>query len=212
MSALSPSPLLRPARSEHRGARATAPASVAWSEAQAAARGRSASRDTLALLGGAIGFADAAIIFAASLLAYILRHGIAPVPMGIISTTALAGLLTANALSIAGAYTRHIRDSVIAQSGRAAQAWTVVFLLLLTIGYLTKALEEYSRVWAILWYLAVLAGLVAKSIVVMDHKHPRGRYRLLETLRIYGAQRLEQAGEETELARGHVGWYRLCAR
>jgi len=53
----------------------------------------------------------------------------------------------------------------------------------------------------------LLAGLVAKSIVVMDHKHPRGRYRLLETLRIYGAQRLEQAGEETELARGHVGWY-----
>ena len=53
----------------------------------------------------------------------------------------------------------------------------------------------------------LIAGLVAKSIVVMGHKHGRGRYRLLETLRIYGAQRLQQAGEETELARRHAAWY-----
>ncbi len=53
----------------------------------------------------------------------------------------------------------------------------------------------------------LIAGLVAKSILMMGHKHRRGRYRLLETLRLYGSQRLTEAGEDTELARGHAAWY-----
>ena len=35
----------------------------------------------------------------------------------------------------------------------------------------------------------------------------RGRYRLLETMRLYGAQRLAEAGEDAELARGHAAFY-----
>ena len=53
----------------------------------------------------------------------------------------------------------------------------------------------------------LIAGLVAKSILMMGHKHRRGRYRLLETLRLYGSQRLTEAGEDTELARRHAAWY-----
>ena len=53
----------------------------------------------------------------------------------------------------------------------------------------------------------LVAGLVAKSILTMTHGSRRGRYRLLETLRLYGAQRLAEAGEEVELARRHAGWY-----
>jgi predicted ATPase/DNA-binding CsgD family transcriptional regulator len=53
----------------------------------------------------------------------------------------------------------------------------------------------------------LIASLVAKSILVMSHEGRRGRYRLLETLRLYGAQRLAEAGEEVELARRHAAWY-----
>jgi predicted ATPase len=53
----------------------------------------------------------------------------------------------------------------------------------------------------------LVAGLVAKSILTMTHGSRRGRYRLLETLRLYGAQRLAEAGEDVELARRHAGWY-----
>ncbi len=53
----------------------------------------------------------------------------------------------------------------------------------------------------------LVAGLVAKSILTMGHGSRRGRYRLLETLRLYGAQRLAEAGENIELARRHAGWY-----
>jgi predicted ATPase/DNA-binding CsgD family transcriptional regulator len=53
----------------------------------------------------------------------------------------------------------------------------------------------------------LIGGLVAKSILTMEQGHRRGRYRLLETLRLYGAQRLAEAGEEVELARRHAAWY-----
>jgi tetratricopeptide (TPR) repeat protein len=53
----------------------------------------------------------------------------------------------------------------------------------------------------------LIAGLVSKSMLVMDRQHRRGRYRLLETLRLYGQQRLAQAGEDGELARRHAAWY-----
>jgi non-specific serine/threonine protein kinase len=53
----------------------------------------------------------------------------------------------------------------------------------------------------------LLAGLVAKSILTMAHGSRRGRYRLLATLRLYGAQRLAEAGESVELARRHARWY-----
>jgi non-specific serine/threonine protein kinase len=49
--------------------------------------------------------------------------------------------------------------------------------------------------------------LVAKSILTMEHGGRRGRYRLLETLRLYGAQRLVETGEEVWLARQHAAWY-----
>ena len=53
----------------------------------------------------------------------------------------------------------------------------------------------------------LVAGLVAKSILTMGHGGRRGRYRLLETLRLYGAQRLADAGRDVELARRHASWY-----
>jgi non-specific serine/threonine protein kinase len=53
----------------------------------------------------------------------------------------------------------------------------------------------------------LVAGLVSKSILTMGHGSRHGRYRLLETLRLYGAQRLAEAGEEVELGRRHARWY-----
>ncbi len=53
----------------------------------------------------------------------------------------------------------------------------------------------------------LVASLVSKSILTMAQGGRRGRYRLLETLRLYGAQRLAEAGEEVELARRHAAWY-----
>jgi predicted ATPase/DNA-binding CsgD family transcriptional regulator len=53
----------------------------------------------------------------------------------------------------------------------------------------------------------LIANLVERSIVTMRQGDRRGRYRLLETLRLYGTQRLREADEEIELRRRHAAWF-----
>lgn len=60
--------------------------------------------------------------------------------------------------------------------------------------------------------LDVLDRLVAQSIVSTDADGQRVRFRLLETLRQYGRQRLAALGEETELLRRHRDHYLTVAR
>ncbi len=57
----------------------------------------------------------------------------------------------------------------------------------------------------------LLAGLVSKSLVVSDTANSRGRYRLLETIRAYAADRLEEAGEAPALGRAHAAFYLALA-
>jgi predicted ATPase/DNA-binding SARP family transcriptional activator len=47
--------------------------------------------------------------------------------------------------------------------------------------------------------LDLLAGLTDRSMIVVDHAYPSVRYRMLETLRAYGQERLREAGEWDEL-------------
>jgi predicted ATPase/class 3 adenylate cyclase len=53
----------------------------------------------------------------------------------------------------------------------------------------------------------VLAGLVAKSLVVPQRDGPITRYRLLETIREYGEDRLAEYGETDYLRHGHAEYY-----
>ena len=56
-----------------------------------------------------------------------------------------------------------------------------------------------------------LAALVDKSLVLADRSGPTTRYRLLETLRQYGAERLAAAGEEPAVRDRHLAWVRALA-
>jgi predicted ATPase/class 3 adenylate cyclase len=53
----------------------------------------------------------------------------------------------------------------------------------------------------------LLAGLVARSLVVAEDTGLETRYRLLETIRQYGEERLEQAGEAERWRARHAGYY-----
>lgn len=52
----------------------------------------------------------------------------------------------------------------------------------------------------------VLARLVEKSLVVPDEGGRERRYHLLETVRLYARERLDEAGETTALAGRHAAW------
>ena len=54
---------------------------------------------------------------------------------------------------------------------------------------------------------ALIGRLVDASILTMAQGGRRGRYRMLETMRLYGAERLREADEDRELARRHAAWY-----
>lgn len=53
----------------------------------------------------------------------------------------------------------------------------------------------------------LIARLVDSSILTMPQGSRHGRYRLLETVRLYGAERLREAGEDGELQQRHTAWY-----
>ena len=53
----------------------------------------------------------------------------------------------------------------------------------------------------------LLAALVAQSLVVAEDQGPETRYRLLETIRQYGEERLEEAAEAERWRARHAGYY-----
>jgi predicted ATPase/DNA-binding CsgD family transcriptional regulator len=55
--------------------------------------------------------------------------------------------------------------------------------------------------------MELLASLVAKSILVSENRRERVRYRLLETMRQYGRERLRESDAEAVVRRGHAERY-----
>ena len=54
-----------------------------------------------------------------------------------------------------------------------------------------------------------LADLVAKSLVVADVSGTRSRFRLLDTIRAYAIEKLDESGERDRIARRHAEHYRI---
>ncbi|WP_327097981.1 protein kinase [Nocardia vinacea] len=59
--------------------------------------------------------------------------------------------------------------------------------------------------------LDVLSSLVDKSILIREESDTVVRFRMLETIRDYGREKLRESGEHTELRRRHRDWYRQLA-
>jgi predicted ATPase/DNA-binding CsgD family transcriptional regulator len=59
--------------------------------------------------------------------------------------------------------------------------------------------------------LELLSQLVDKSLVVAQERDGTARYRLLETIRQYGRERLEEAGEAAQVREQHAGYYLAVA-
>ena len=61
--------------------------------------------------------------------------------------------------------------------------------------------------------LDVLSSLIDKSLVLMEPRRGEARYRLLETIRQYGQDKLHEAAELAAVRRRHRDWYaRLAAQ
>jgi non-specific serine/threonine protein kinase len=74
-------------------------------------------------------------------------------------------------------------------------------------GFTLEAAEAICGGQDVADVFAALSSLVDKSLVQVEGDEHRTRYRLLETLRQYAAERLAAAGELTAIARRHRDWY-----
>ena len=59
--------------------------------------------------------------------------------------------------------------------------------------------------------LEVLSQLVEKSLVLLDARSARPRYRMLETIRQYGLDKLAEAGEADAVRTGHLAFFASLA-
>ncbi|MCX6521497.1 MAG: NB-ARC domain-containing protein [Actinobacteria bacterium] len=60
--------------------------------------------------------------------------------------------------------------------------------------------------------LDLLDSLVRKSLLTVDRSHEHTRYRMLETIRQYAADRLERDGSSAAVHARHVAWFAAQAR
>ncbi len=184
------------------------PATCTWIEAQAGARAFSAASSPVKLLGGAMAASDVMVVLLASVAAYLLRHGLA-LPPEVAAITLLAAVLTVNSMGLAGCYTRHVTAPLVMQIGRAVQGWSLIFVILLVVAYLAKRSDDFSRAWAIGWYVTVLLGIALVRVgAAAKVKGWRRRGKLARTVAVVD---LTGAGDDLarRLLHGSVGEVRL---
>ena len=156
-----------------------------WKEAHADAKAFGHRVELARLLGGAMGVTDVLLVCAGAAMAHLLRHGLHPIPMEIASITALAAIVLANTLYFSGAYSAGSTDRLSRQIATVVRVWTLIFVGLVLLGYMTKTSGTFSRAWAFAWYGIVLALLIAaRSVAAAQVKRWRAQGRFATTVAI----------------------------
>lgn len=160
-------------------------AAQAWRQAKAGARASSSIADPLRLLTDGMWLADALVVLVAAAVANLLRQGLTPIPLEVFPTALLAAVLTVNAMYMSGAYGAALSEAFAAQVGKAVRAWSLVFAILMVLGYLTKTSEIYSRLWIVSWYGMALCGFASlRAWSISQTKRWRRQGRLARTVAV----------------------------
>ena len=138
-------------------------------------------KEAASLIVGLVGAADLVAVAAAGFFAFALRANGAELPTYYAIAIGVGALLALNANQVAGLYSFEDLRRFATQVAKLLATWSVVALLLSALSYITKTSEDYSRVWAITWFLMGFAGMVL--------------------IRVFAVRRMEAWYEEGRLAR-----------
>ncbi len=137
--------------------------------------------DSRKLTLGLLRVADCVIVVGAGVVAYWGRHGDFNMPDVYLAAFATAAVLTANYMHLSRLYAfPSLRDFLI-EFGTIITTWGAVAVTLLAIGYFTKYAEQYSRVWAIVWFSLTLLGLFLVRYAValeIGQRIARGQFQI----------------------------------
>jgi Undecaprenyl-phosphate glucose phosphotransferase len=101
---------------------------------------------------------------------------------------AAAVFLQAHFFQFAGLYRFEKFGVLLYQTGRLLVGWSLTFLTLATVAFLTKVSADYSRGWALIWFVSVLFALTSVR-VAMCYRIRRwiADGRLVQNIAIVGA-------------------------
>ena len=122
----------------------------------------------------ALRVADLVVVPTLGVITYIAWHGTWEVPGNYLLAILLGVLLSANFTQIAHLYDpRHLNRPTL-QISRITAAWVAVMFTLITIAFITKTSETYSRAWLLIWVAQTLGAFITIRIVLMIQM---GRWR-----------------------------------
>jgi putative colanic acid biosynthesis UDP-glucose lipid carrier transferase len=111
---------------------------------------------------------DTLAMLCAGYLAFVVRTWPVPVDQGTYSiATVLGALLTIIIFPLAGVYRTQRGQSWFSQFQKILFAWMSVFLLLITIAFVTKTSTVYSRIWVFSWAATSLVLLITFRLLLM---------------------------------------------
>lgn len=115
---------------------------------------------------GMLRISDLMLIIIAGAAAYVTRFGTLAIEPLAVYANLCALLLAANVFQYFKIYEFNILSQVFNQSRRILAGWTVVMLMLLAIGFMTKTSWEASRIWIGTWYLYGVVLLVGSRFLL----------------------------------------------
>ena len=129
----------------------------------------------------AIRLVDAGAIFLIGLVVYFayVRSVWSPLHPGYLTALACGSLLTVLMLGWSGAYKDDALFSDRIPAGRILSGWAIAMSLLLALAFALKISDEFSRVWASVWFLGGAGMLLATHAVMQRNLRTlagRGRF------------------------------------
>ncbi len=140
------------------------------------------------VISGLLRLGDILAIVIAALLAHIVRFGSLEFAGLYSIAVVIASVIAAQVFHFFQLYRFGELARFMFQVPKIFLAWSITILLLLTLGFLTKTSEDYSRVWVFLFYLFGFAGLSLLRFAVKEQiSHWQARGRLLRRVAVIGA-------------------------
>lgn len=131
---------------------------------------------------------DSVLVAAFAYIAYWIWHGSPALPANYVQGIIAAILVIAIVFQVARLYEAANLERFFFQFGRTVAGWTIVMMTLLALAFMTKTTDSFSRGWAIIWFFAVLGGLIAlRLILVMQIARWRERGDLRQNVVVVGA-------------------------
>ncbi len=109
---------------------------------------------------------DLGVIALASLGAHMLRFGQIDLAGQYLAALFIVLLLAANLFNGFALYKFRHLSRPIGQLFRLAAAWALVVLLTISLGFLTKTSEQFSRIWLTSWGMLAFTGLAIARILL----------------------------------------------